>query len=310
MGCNRKESFTTNGSGEPNEQVFSGLAGLPFIPDDLLGTVGRFTENDIRSGALNEAVMDQFYSPGFAKIDYKYNDQEETDSGVSFMRVGKLTTKNGPKEMFAGDYVAWQFPDPVRFMNGNRLVLTNPQGTPYTKILAELVRFDPSDFSTNLAYFAWNILNLRARPNDLSRKTFDTSSEAHVAILYGLLGIVRVYRRMAAAFPGGEAAYFEALMAEPEADDARREVGLERQRFARANIGMAENGAYQRRGIRPIDRNAAMWADVDAEPLKLLMGGNARAVHKRTSRVIGKSCTTTAPNKDMDLMVGHFVRPI
>jgi hypothetical protein len=93
----------------------------------------------------------------------------DPDHGYATIRVGTHTVpNNGPKTIYAGNLVAWQFPrapfSPVDasgtpselFAGGATINKLARQGTPPTQFRPELVPFDESDFAPqlNAAYIA------------------------------------------------------------------------------------------------------------------------------------------------------------
>ena len=147
--------YATNG--EPNERGFTSLSGFYW---------GRFRSL--------EAAMRYHYFQGVVKTEYMIDSVEQGEGGYTYLRAGSCSiVNNGPGDIYAGDLVQWRFPDTYKTLRHRpqggdshqpagtdpSLVYGNRAGTPMTKVLVEVVRFDPMDFSTCLAA-TWDVLGL------------------------------------------------------------------------------------------------------------------------------------------------------
>lgn len=145
--------YATNG--EPNERGFTSLSGFYW---------GRFRSL--------EAAMRYHYFQGVVKTEYMIDSAEQGEGGYTYLRAGSCSiVNNGPGDVYAGDLVQWRFPDTYRTLRHRpqggdphqpagtdpSLVYGNRAGTPMTKVLVEVVRFDPMDFSTCLAA-TWDVI--------------------------------------------------------------------------------------------------------------------------------------------------------
>lgn len=131
-------------AGEPNEHGLTALAGTRY---------GDYW--------TDEAMMRDYYFMGVVKTEYRVGENIDPNHGFSFVRAGSISTvNNGPGDIFAGDLICWRFPLTKRSPNddGTRpitnemgpIVHQNRQGTPNTKYLAEIMRFDYTDFSSQI----------------------------------------------------------------------------------------------------------------------------------------------------------------
>jgi len=146
--------YATNG--EPNERGFTSLSGFYW---------GRFRSL--------EAAMRYHYFQGVAKTEYMIDSVEQGEGGYTYLRAGSCSIiNNGPGDIFAGDLVQWRFPDTYKTLRTQPddrqpagtepdIVYGNRAGTPMTKVLVEVVRFDPADFSTCLAA-AWDVMERKS----------------------------------------------------------------------------------------------------------------------------------------------------
>lgn len=142
--------YATNG--EPNERGFTSLSGFYW---------GRFRSL--------EAAMRYHYFQGVVKTEYMIDSVEQGEGGYTYLRAGSCSiVNNGPGDIYAGDLVAWRFPDTYKTLRerpdprqpagtDSGIVYGNRAGTPMTKVLVEVVRFNPMDFSTCLAG-AWDLI--------------------------------------------------------------------------------------------------------------------------------------------------------
>lgn len=143
--------YATNG--EPNERGFTSLSGFYW---------GRFHSL--------EAAMRYHYFQGVVKTEYMIDSIEQGEGGYTYLRAGSCSiVNNGPGDIFAGDLVQWRFPDTYKTIRhqpddrqpagtGADIVYGNRAGTPMTKVLVEVIRFDPADFSTCLAA-VWDVMS-------------------------------------------------------------------------------------------------------------------------------------------------------
>lgn len=137
--------------GEPNELVTASIAG----------------ENMDKYGGNLDAFEEEHYFAGFA-VDNVYlvdpnTGQQGTNlaQGIATVRVGTQSTRNnGPYEFFPGNRIAYRCPRTVRTNQGGGLVMADSGNTlvkrarvgePNTRPRFELVPFDYTDFTTQIA---------------------------------------------------------------------------------------------------------------------------------------------------------------
>ena len=149
----RRDGNLYNTNGEPNERGFTSLSGFYW---------GRFRSL--------EAAMRYHYFQGVVKTEYMIDSAQQGEGGYSYLRAGSCSiVNNGKGDIYAGDLVEWVFPMTYRELQrqtstnrpagvGNDIVWGNRAGTPMTKVLVEVQRFDPMDFSTCLGA-AWDVMN-------------------------------------------------------------------------------------------------------------------------------------------------------
>lgn len=137
---------------EPNQQVFSSLSGFYH-----------------KGYGSIEAAMRNHVLAGIAKTVYKVDSYDQTESGVTFYVAGSGSiVNNGHGDIYPGDWVEWYFPDTYESLLARpdrnrpagidpRIVYQNHAGEPNTKVLIEVRRFDPRNFSTCLAG-VWSVI--------------------------------------------------------------------------------------------------------------------------------------------------------
>ena len=107
----------------------------------------------------DEGFMDNFYFQGVVDTEFRVGSGNDPQHGYAFSRAGSKTiNNNGPGDIYAGDLVAYRAPLTPKSASNNgssgtsldSIVFQNRAGTPNTKYLWEVHRFDYTDFTSQL----------------------------------------------------------------------------------------------------------------------------------------------------------------
>jgi len=280
-----------------------------------------------------EGLMRSFYFLGVAKGEYQHGGDnlygtDPMDHGFGFLRAGSMSiNNNSPQDIYAGDPIAWRLP-PVRggdprtqgsASSGRTLdtglnprVSYNRTGTPYGKPLVQIERFDPSDFSFQLAgaYALFDKPSAQGGVSDLG-----------CAALFSDKSNLSSLQEEALGYKCG------LLMSYARARDVTDRDG---EAWAR-NSGILTDGelsaearnilnALFLRNVTPGENTAAI-GNLQADYTKLkvgeykfyadhlfdmLCGAIAGGWHTKASRVIGKAMGNAKSTQTLDIMVSHF----
>lgn len=302
--------------GSPPETGFSSLAGLYY------------------GGKDKEAFMRDFYLLGVAKGEYQYGGDnlfgtQPMDHGIGFLRSGSISVNNNsPDDICAGDLVAWDFPDfpsgkprdqglgngvqPVD--NGlNPRASLNRTGTPYGKPLVRVQRFDPTDFSFQLAG-AHNLFDKSKSQGGIKdltladlmneNRNLSTLQEEALGWAFGLLIIGSRAVETAANRQEAETWLRERLTDGGSINDLGRTY-LNSVFLRNTNPGSNINAinAVSNSYAKLSKNSYAYMAD---NVFNILCGGIAGAWYAKASRIIGKAMGNSKSTQMLDLMVSHF----
>lgn len=324
-------------NGEPNERGFTSLSGFYH---------GRYT--------TLEAAMRCHYFQGVVKTEYLVDSREQGEGGYSYLRAGSCSiVNNGRGDIFAGDLVAWRFPDTYETLkiqnnDGNRpagvsqgLVYGNRAGTPMTKVLVEVERFDPTDYGTCLSA-VWQVMNhgtgsshtpmqgingmlfteLYKKVGMTDAKNLSSLQEEALAFQNSLLMIGYI---MSNSFGGGKTnlnamglldktTNKETQAARKKAlaplfhnyitDDSQRDA-------AKTDLirAFGINESKWTKGLKASTYSATeddLLVKLANDPLGMLMGAITSAQNARRSRIIGKAMSSASKSDTLHIMIGHF----
>lgn len=302
--------------GRPGETGFSSVAGLYY------------------GDKSPEALMREYYFLGVAKTEFQYNGEtlfgtDPMDHGFGFLRAGSVSINNNHNEdIYAGDILAWRFPptragDPGTQGSGrlgttidtglNPRASLNRAGTPFTKPLVQVHKFDPSDFSFQLAgaYECFRTpvgqmgiqgLSPKDLLDPLKRSKLTSLQEEALGWAYGLLMVA------CRANPNqveGQANWSQwtgngtTLTAEGLA--ALDRIFL-RNVIPGQNIPVIQ--AINGGNLSNLDKTSYnYYAD---NCLYMICAGVAGGWYAKASRIIGKASSNAKPTQTLDIMVSHF----
>ena len=306
----RKRRGNTSFHGRSQEAGFSSVAGLPQADHQSI-----------------ESFMRDLYFMGVAKTEYQYGGEslfgtDPMDHGFGFLRSGSISVNNNSGEdIYAGDILGWKVPN---FRNGaprtqgnnqplsldtglNPRYSNNRTGTPYGKQLIEIERFDPSDFSFQLAgsYALFDLPASQGGIQDLGpeelfsdKKMLSSLQEEALGWQYGLL---MAYARGLTATGGDGKKWFEDNAGDRLSDEGREVLNA---MFLR-NVEPGQNGmAIADFGDFNNPRNTyKFYAD---HMFDMLCGAVAGGWYAKASRVVGKAMGNAKNTQTLDAMFSHF----
>ena len=280
-----------------------------------------------------ESLMRDFYFMGVAKTEYQYGGEslfgtDPMDHGFGFLRAGSMSiVNNSAQDVYAGDILAWRLPafkgagDPRSQGNGghgrsldtglNPRLSRNRTGTPYGKPLVQIERFDPTDFSFQLAG-AYALFRKPASqggvsdlgPNELfeTKKNLSSLQEEALGWKWGLL--MAYARGKDAEVAGSGKAFMEREMANKELSATA--LNILDSMFLR-NVAPGQNMTeigkirVEYDSLRP--GSYEFYAD---HLFDMLCGGVAGGWYAKASRVIGKAMGNAKSSQTLDVMFSHF----
>lgn len=332
-----------------SRSVFGGAEddkNLFIMPHELLLGKRRrkdgFMQNSIRNEAVfssfngdnweiygsDEAMLRDVYFVGFAKGSFEEGGELlygtlPLDHGVPCLRAGSYSTvNNGPDVIFAGDMVCYTVPS-----NARNVFPGVASGSPVTKALPVLRRFDPTNFVTSLrGIFATMVRSqtLVHGPGIAGMSEQDRMGLLYVGRLTTLQEEAILYRHALLAIMLRGYQFFKASEDGVSPQDARTAA-------VAAMRGMSDQNALQALSMLFLDhipmgkstsdyRNQALndfgalrdvdktYAQMVADPLSRLLQAKSSTLNAKYSTVIGKAMNTSKPNGGtMNLMVSHFV---
>lgn len=304
--------------GRPGETGFSSVAGLYY------------------GDKSPEALMREYYFLGVAKTEFQYNGEtlfgtDPMDHGFGFLRAGSVSINNNHNEdIYAGDILAWRFPptragDPGTQGSGrlgtsidtglNPRASLNRAGTPFTKPLVQVHKFDPSDFSFQLAgaYECFNTNSARGGISDLTpkdlldplkRSKLTSLQEEALGWAFGLLMVA--CRAMDVAQPGSGQTAWNRWTDNGKLTAAGRDV-LNAIFLRNVIPGQNQRAITDFRGdgnLSGLPKDSyEYYAD---NCLYMICAGVAGGWYAKASRIIGKASSNAKPTQTLDIMVSHF----
>lgn len=266
-------------SGETFEYCYTTVAGRDF------GTTSKSDEEFMRG----------MYFVGVAKTEdlasgTDFFGDQSLDHGFSILGAGSYSTwNNGPKDITAGDIIAWQVPPTGRDENGNVMerrrldtglntVQRNVAGSPWSKPLFQVVPFNPNDFTTQRYAIEAEI---RDRVNGIQGKPYDdfradstnpisTIRGEAGALALGLLGVL-------------------SLSGNARADKDNTE------KFTKDQVDLLVS-LFERANMDPWTYN---WLDN-------MFRAATGCWYAKTSRIIGKAMNAAKPGGTLNVMFSHF----
>jgi hypothetical protein len=160
-GNNTYGGYDKNNLSLKTGELIVGQRGAACIKNAQLGysSMNAFNYSPFLS---DEAIMRAHKFIGVVKTDEELEEnnygQLPGSEGAAVLLAGSYTiANNGPTQIGAGDILAWQIP-PSKLSQamfdinrkGDRPYQGGSMGTPYSKALIEVVKFDAADFSTQL----------------------------------------------------------------------------------------------------------------------------------------------------------------
>lgn len=280
-----------------------------------------------------EILMDNFYFIGVPTDEWYYNGEnmyntDSLDHGIGVQIAGKCTVINtSTSDINPGDYIAWRLPphtnigDPgdnskdanrrnfVSVDNGfNPMVSRNRMGTPFGKPIVQLEKFDPLNFDFQLAA-AFTILTNPQYKDKFDMTTFNDNPNQYSlveqeAYSWGL-GI-RIIALISNAiiqnddFEKNDANLINnAKILGLIKDDALIDTNkIEKiyQNIFRHNTVPGKNDKFMK------TKNDNLNKLLD-NGLYYLTSGVGKAMMLKLSRVIGKSASSAAPSKSLDIVL-------
>lgn len=266
-----------------------------------------------------EALMRMYSFKGVATGDWDLNGEpmfgtESLDHGFGFLRAGSDTIVNNSEEdLFGGDLVAWQFGavdggksgggegEPRRLVdNGlNPWASQNKEGTPLGKALIQIKRFDPMDFSYQVAgaFALFNKSKIQGGIRDVSLRDFMAAEKDKE---------LSTLQEEAFAMNKGFAILIAIGMLEMGAANGRTFDELVDEISNNENV-------YRRILDRNLPNNrAAIAANENAGittakyTIDILYGGIFNAAYAKMSRIVGKVMRSSKAGSSVDIMFSHF----
>ena len=253
-----RESHVYNTNGEPNEHGYTSLNGKSLYP----------------YGGVVETAMRNAYFQGVAKTEYMVDSVNQGESAVTVLKAGSCSiVNNGPADIYAGDLLEWYFPaldtsdDPNRPAGTNSsIAFRNRAGTPYTKILPEVRRYNPYRNETSFA-----AIDARLRDTKTMNALFGEG---------GLLGATPEEIKSKLNMAGNNYEKIDSVTEEA--------LGLI---YFLKKLG--------------IDLEVIANEDI-FDGINVLMGAFASAQRARKDRVFAKAMSTAGPSETVHIMVSHF----
>jgi hypothetical protein len=302
----RNARNTTGGYGRTFQTVYSSLNGVVVEDNNL------------------EAAMREVCFAGFAKSEYEYGGEslfgtDPLDHGFGFIYHGSITTINtGSGDLYAFDKLCFRIPslpngDPrSQGTNAGRVIdnglnplnsnTTRRLGVPQGKILFQLERYDPTDFSMQTAgcFELFNkpkinggVKNVTLREwFDKSRKLTPLQEEAF-AYSRGLLMIASMGSNDPEATARNWGLFGPELTAE-----GQEKLG---EIFGR-NVFPGRNGANAG-GEFPTSYAGDEFAYTKDHVFDLLLGGLYGSIHAKEERICGMALSSAKVNQSIDIMV-------
>lgn len=276
-----------------------------------------------------EGLMRDFYFMGVAKGEYQPDgdslfNTDPMDHGFGFLRAGSISiNNNSPQDIHAGDIIGWRVPptpggDPRSQGNGgvarsldtglNPRVSYNRTGTPYGKPLIQIERFDPTDFSFQLAgaYALFDKPAAQGGINDLGPE-----------VLFGDKTNLSSLQEEALGWKWSLVLMHQLATGQPSWNDAvaavkaNAKLGGDVRAFINncflRNVMPGENTP----AINAVSNNysnlkvgqVAFYRD---NLFHMLCGSIAGAWYSKASRIIGKAMSHAKSTQTLDIMVSHF----
>lgn len=270
----------------------------------------------------SEALARQYTFVGVATGDCEVGGEnmygtDPMDHGFGFLRAGSNTIVNNSEEdLYGGDIICWQFgkhtddSKPKRLVdNGlNPWAAQNKEGTPLGKALIQIRRFDPMDFSMQVAG-AFSLFDIpKSHPmkgisdlnlSDLLRpekeKELTSLQEEALALKHGIAQIVmqgclvlnRVQEFQVAVDTNNMNEMYETILNTPFLWKKILDRNIPNNQIA-------------------VDLNAAeqlLWAK---DTINILYGGIFNAAYSKMSRCVGKVMRSSKAGNSVDVMFSHF----
>jgi len=273
-----------------------------------------------------EALMRDMYFMGVAKTEYQYGGDslfgtDPMDHGFGFLRAGSMSVNNNSNDdVCAGDILAWRLPPtrngdpgtqgmyaPSSIDSGlNPRHSNNRTGTPYGKPLIQIERFDPSDFSFQLAgsYSLFDKPASQGGVSDLGlkdmfgdkRKQLSSLQEEALGWKCGLLMVV------ARARADGDNFIKDINLVDGKLSaDGRSILDAVFLRNAPPGMNQAAIGNTNYSALQP--GNYDFYAD---HLFDMLCGAVAGGWYAKTSRIVGKAMGNAKSGQTLDVMFSHF----
>ena len=314
---------------------------LWIVPGELLlcrrnarNTFGKTSQlafssaNGLRVDPNNpEAAMRELCFVGFAKAEYEYGGEnlfgtDPLDHGFAFLYSGSITTVNtGSQDLFAFDTLCWRLPptaggDPRSQNSGGPRVMdtglnalsnnTRRIGVPQGKALFQIERFDPCDFSFQVAgcfqlfdkpKAVGGVKNLQFS-DFFNKNTRDLTPLQEEAFAYsrGLLMVAA----MGSANPQQTAESYGLFDPNGLSADGIRKLG---QIFGRNVFPGSNNGNIPQDVPERLSGNVANdFNYVKDHIFDLLLGGLAGSIEAKKSRIVGTAISSAKINQSIDIM--------
>lgn len=303
-----RRTYKTGIAGQ-GEAVFSSVAGM-------------YCETSV------EALMRQHYFAGVAKSEYQLGGDnlfgtDPMDHGIGFLRAGSMSTLNAcAEDVHAGDLLAWRFPESAnlpdpRSRGADRAIggpdnglnprkIRRMQGIPLGKPLIQIEKFNPADFSFQLAgaHALFNKPAAQGGIQDLGtkdlmdpHKKISPLQEEALGWSRGLLAIVATAMEHLEKDKGVAFAKATGLM-ETELTSTGQEIL--NAIFLRNTVPGTNNGAINQVNIK------TPFGQIQDHCLSILCGAIGGAWHAKASRIIGKSMGNAKAGQTLDVMFSHF----
>jgi hypothetical protein len=239
------------------------------------------------------------------------------DHGFGFLRAGSDTiVNNSGEDLYGSDIVGWQFgsidggrdysnQQPRRIIDTglNPWAGQNKEGTPLGKALIQIKRFDPMDFSFQVAGAVTRVqggvqgVTLKDFLAPEPEKELSTLQEEGFALQHGIAQIALQHEVRRREKNG------DAPMTKNEIDEFYKSILEDKVFYARIldrNIPANDAAVDFNRSNRGVGENYAKYT------IDILYGGIFNAAYAKMSRIIGKVMRSSKNGASVDIMFSHF----
>lgn len=279
-------------SGETFEYCYTTVAGRDF------GTTSKSDEEFMRG----------IYFVGVAKTEdlasgTDFFGDQSLDHGFSILGAGSYSTwNNGPKDITAGDILAWQVPSTGRDENGVVMdrrqldtgvntISRNVAGSPWTKPLFQVVPFNPNDFTSQRhaieAEISDSLNGIQNKPYadfraDGTNPISTVRGEAG-ALALGLLGFLSNYK-----------------------PDTIFDDNLKQNVIDYGWTILSNDGSFTEKQISKLTDIMKLSKQNNPDWLSNIFRAATGCWYAKTSRIIGKAMNGTKPGGTLNVMFSHF----